>query len=200
MENTVPSILAGLGVGFAVGMSASGTALATQAAAPYFISHSYHNNKEQMILATAPIVIAGVLAIYGMIIGVMISQGMNGSVSLTILDGGRFMAAGCSVGFACQSSGNAMNNYLRDYWDSNVGAKRKEPQPEEQKEPLLLEGEVDNDNHRMSHQQHKYLSKHRHLLLLGAAPELNMRFVLSLVFMEAIGLYGLIVALVVLGS
>jgi F0F1-type ATP synthase membrane subunit c/vacuolar-type H+-ATPase subunit K len=211
MESTVPSILAGLGVAFAVGLSASGTANATQAAALYFVSRKYHKNTEQMILATAPIVIAGVLAIYGMIIGVMISQEMNdtakeGAVSLTILDGGRFLAAGLSVGLACQSSGNGLYVFLMTYWYSDDeanrsccrdGAKREEAQPVEQKEPLLLE-RVDNDNRR-SHQQHNTLPK-RHLLLLGAAPELNVRFVLSLVFMEAIGLYGLIVALVVLGS
>jgi ATP synthase subunit C len=121
MESAVPSILAGLGIAFAVGMSASGSATATTAAARYFVSRSYHKNKEQMILATCPIVVAGVLAIYGMIIGVMIGQGMNdkakeGSDSLTILDGGRFLAAGLSVGSACQSSGNVMYGYLTAYW------------------------------------------------------------------------------------
>jgi F0F1-type ATP synthase membrane subunit c/vacuolar-type H+-ATPase subunit K len=134
----------------------------------------------------------------------MNDKAKDGSDSLTILDGGRFLAAGLSVGSACQSSGNVMYVYLTAYWigddESNLcrsDGTKKEPEQEEQKEPLLLVEGVHNDNRR-GHQQHKSLSK-RHLLLLGDAPQLSVRFVLSLVFMEAIGLYGLIVALVVLG-
>jgi F0F1-type ATP synthase membrane subunit c/vacuolar-type H+-ATPase subunit K len=204
METTVPSILAGLGIAFAVGMSASGSATASTFAVLYLYSGGDSNDKEQMYYAMCPIVISGVLAIYGLIVGIIAGQAMNeAKESLSIGEGGRIFAAGLAVGLSCLASGDGLASILANYWYSNGGcgdegntircSKVDDPKEEallgdpKEKAPLI-DCSRNNQRHAMKRR------------LVGDAPKMNLRFIMSLVFLEAIGLYGLIVALIILSS
>jgi F0F1-type ATP synthase membrane subunit c/vacuolar-type H+-ATPase subunit K len=208
METTVPSILAGLGIAFAVGLSASGSATASTAAAPYLVSggNNNNNNNEQMFYAMCPIVISGVLAIYGLIVGIIASQAMNEAKdSLSIVEGGRIFAAGLTVGWSCVASGDGLASFLSNYWYNSGGCSdegntircTKVVDPKEEallvdpKEKAPLIDRSSNNNYQ------RHSTKRR---LVGDAPIMNLRFIMSLVFLEAIGLYGLIVALIILSS
>jgi F0F1-type ATP synthase membrane subunit c/vacuolar-type H+-ATPase subunit K len=195
METTVPSILAGLGIAFAVGMSASGSVTASTFAVLYLYSGGDSNNREQMFYAMCPIVISGVLAIYGLIVGIIAGQAMNeAKESLSIGEGGRIFAAGLAVGLSCLASGDGLASILSNYWYSNGGCGdegstiRYSKVVDPKEEALLLDRNNDNQRH----------ATKRHLV--GDAPKMTLRFLMSLVFLEAIGLYGLIVALIILSS
>ena len=60
-----------------------------------------------------PIIISGVLAIYGLIVGVILVHKFEGDEPISDSDGCRYLAGGLLVGFACLSSGVGMGLFLQ---------------------------------------------------------------------------------------
>lgn len=169
--NAMPSLFGALGIALAVGLSASGSASASAIAGQYLCKC----NNDSKLAGGAPIVISGVLAIYGLIIGVILANNMNGSADgLTIVEGGRFLAAGLTVGLSCLASGNNLAMFLINYWYSE-------------------------DNNVQEGEEQKSLLTGKTKILRGPSPKLDVKFLMTLCFVEAIGLYGLIAALIVIG-
>jgi V-type H+-transporting ATPase proteolipid subunit len=112
-----------------------------------------------------PVIQAGVLALYGVIIGYLLTRKINAKDEMAIADGYKFLSAGLSVGLACLVSGIAMGAYFKKLNDAEYIFVRK--------------GRAAPD---------------------GASKKASyLQFILCLTFFEAIGLYGLIVALFLLG-
>ena len=117
-----------------------------------------------------PVVQAGVLAVYGIIIGYMLCRKLDYTddkvYSISTIDGYKYLSAGLSVGLSCLVSGIGMARYLMMLNADNWYFVRK--------------GKADENE--------------------NASRKFNfVTFVLCLIYLEAIGLYGLIVALFLIG-
>ncbi|KAL3783591.1 hypothetical protein HJC23_002095 [Cyclotella cryptica] len=157
-----PTLLTGLGAALALFLSGCGSAYATTHASLFAARHPY---SMACNMAMVPVVIAGVLALYGVIIGYLLTSKINSNGEISLVDGYKFLSAGLSVGLACLASGMGMGLYLKKLNDEEYFFVRK--------------GKAGPDN----------VSKKGSFLTLF----------LCLVFFEAIGLYGLIVALFLVG-
>jgi V-type H+-transporting ATPase proteolipid subunit len=171
-----PELMTGLGAALAIFLSSAG---ACAASAPAGIYAMRTTSAHGVIKAFIPIVIGGVLAIYGIIIAVILSYKIeDGMAAIT---GYKCFASGLSVGLACLASGLSMAKFLQDYMAVSGGASKigggranvgsAESQP-------LLEGIVTANG--------------------GLSREFlqpSWTFFCVYTFLEAIGLYGLIVAL-----
>ena len=117
-------------------------------------------------MAMIPVVQAGVLSVYGIIIGYMLSARVNADAEVTVVDGYKYLSAGLSVGLACLVSGCGMALYLKQI--NNEGMY------------FVRTGKTDTKD--------------------DAAKKFSLKtFILCLIYLEAIGLYGLIVALFLVG-
>ena len=121
-------------------------------------------------MAMVPVVQAGVLAVYGIIIGYMLCRKLDYTddkvYSISTIDGYKYLCAGLSVGLSCFVSGIGMARYLKMINDNEYYFVRK--------------GKADDKE--------------------NASKKFNfVTFVLCLIYLEAIGLYGLIVALFLIG-
>ncbi|KAL7569522.1 hypothetical protein ACA910_013896 [Epithemia clementina (nom. ined.)] len=169
----------GLGAALAVGLSSAGTALAAPSAAHFSMQHHGH---EHFMVAWAPMVISGVLSLYGLIVGVILAfaaVNSNSETSISQERGYRSLAAGLTVGLACLASGAGMGAFLhrfrtQDYHNASTGE-----QPARAEQQPLISNTTTNNNNSNSKKE-----------IIPATP-----FLMNLVFMEAIGLYGLIIAL-----
>ena len=162
----------GLGAAMAIGLSGAGTALAAPSAAVFAMRHHRH---QPFYVAWAPMVISGVLSLYGLIIGVMLA-----TRTLQISDnpadesyipkdtGYRLFASGLVVGLPCLVSGAGMGTFLHRFGMQDVAFKMPAPTGEEQ--PLMSS------------------ATSKQMIPAWA-------FIMNLAFIEAIGLYGLIIAL-----
>jgi V-type H+-transporting ATPase proteolipid subunit len=157
-----PILLTGLGAALSLFLSGGGAAYATAHASIFAIRHRDN-------IAMIPVIQAGVLAVYGIIIGYKLSTKMvsdDASLSVTSSDGYRFFSAGLSVGLACLASGFGMGLYLKQLNKEGYYFVRKgssDPKDDAPKKMSLV------------------------------------TFILCLIYLEAIGLYGLIVALFFVG-
>uniref|UniRef100_A0A6U9WN18 Uncharacterized protein n=1 Tax=Pseudo-nitzschia australis TaxID=44445 RepID=A0A6U9WN18_9STRA len=168
-----PLLMSGLGSAAAVFLSALGGAAASTHGAVFAMK-----SKMPLPLSLVPIVQAGVLAIYGPIISYLIIGRM--SESMTTGEGFRYLAAGLTVGLACLASGWGMSGFLEQLNKGLLLPSPPIPPKSVEKEgatiftPILpKEGDID----------------------VSTRASFRMT-VLSLIFLEAIGLYGLIVALI----
>ena len=185
-------LLIGLGAALAMGLSGAGTAWAAPSAALFAMRHHRH---QAWYVAWAPMVISGVLSLYGLIIGVLmaihtlqISDDPQDDNYIPKDTGYRLFAAGFVVGVPCLVSGAGMAAFLRRFDAETVPVAFSSPLPtcsamvppmcEEQ--PLLS---VPNGSADTACQQ-----------VIPA-----WAFIMNLAFMEAIGLYGLILALFLVG-
>ncbi|EED87811.1 v-atpase subunit, partial [Thalassiosira pseudonana CCMP1335] len=128
-----------LGCALSVFLCGLGAAYATSHASMFALRH-------QDLMAMVPVVQAGVLAVYGMIIAYLIQSRITDS--LPTADAYKFFSAGLSVGLACLVSGFGM------------GEGKAEPKQGSASKKISF-----------------------------------TTFVFCLIYLEAIGLYGLIVAL-----
>ena len=172
--NLDPQLWTTIGCGLAVFMSASGSGIASASGATYAM-------KGLDLKSFVPIVIAGVLAIYGLIIGYMLAM-KAGDADMTVVEGYKNFGAGLVVGGATYASGWGMSvfvdnmNYNGPYKASSTST--SEGTTDEATTPLL--GSV----------------------RAGEAPYSKSQFttmVVSMIYLEAIGLYGLIIALFLTG-
>ena len=155
---TDPTLLAGLGCALSVFLCGLGSAYATSHASMFALRH-------QDLMAMVPVVQAGVLAVYGMIIAYLIQSRITDS--LPTADAYKFFSAGLSVGLACLVSGFGMGEYLKQCNEGELFfVRRGKAEPKQG----------------------------------SASKKISFTaFVLCLIYLEAIGLYGLIVALFLVG-
>jgi ATP synthase proteolipid subunit len=172
-----PELMTGLGAALAVFLCSAG---ACAASAPAGIYATRNISSHGILRAFTPIVIGGVLAVYGIIVAVILAAKIQDGMA--VATGYKCFASGLSVGLACLASGLGMSKFLQDYMAAATGGAAKaggrvnvgsaEGQP-------LLEG-ITNTN--------------------GGLPfdlrEPSWTFFCVYVFLEAVGLYGLIAALI----
>ena len=161
-----PQLLTGLGAALAIFLTAYGAAIASSHSGVFAVRGSDYK-------AFAPIVISGVLAIYGIIVAVLLVGKLNQS-EISQVDGYRNLSAGLTVGLACCASGLGLAKFMQQINDHHHSTTASSSGPES--EPLIG----------------------RRIVATNQAPVNFLHLCLSLVFLEAIGLYGLIVALFLL--
>ena len=145
-QQVTPYLLTGLGAASAVGLSSLGAAYGTWKTSEYMYSLEKVEGPVNMKYFTG-IVMNGVLAIYGLIIGVILASNVTDDVS--IASGAISLSSGLVVGLACLFAGIGLGRLL----------------------PAK-----------------------------GHAPERYVSLVLVQIYAEALGLYGLIVALILNGN
>ncbi len=165
-----PYLLTAIGLGLSTFMTAIGSALASGHGAIYVM-------KAPNLKAMIPVIMGGVLAIYGLIINYFLYKNMD-AADMSYSDGCKNLAAGLSVGAAVLASGWGMAIFIKQL-NAGVcdGISTPAPStdaPVSENSPLLggpdaVEG-------------------------IYAKPNF-IKTILSLIYLEAIGLYGLIVAL-----
>ena len=158
-----PELLTGLGAAISIFLTSAGSAVASVPAAKYVV------RSNGGVLSFAPIIISGVLAIYGIIVSVLLAYKMKGSTD--VVSGYKNISAGLSVGLACLASGFGMARFLEDSIATSVV--EQETTAGSETEPLMSRGRFATT---------KMLA------------EPSIRFLMVMTFLEAIGLYGLIVA------
>jgi F0F1-type ATP synthase membrane subunit c/vacuolar-type H+-ATPase subunit K len=202
-----PNFLSGLGAVLSIFLSSVGASWASVPAGLWAIQNASSNHKKEgdgttsgnhgckkcmfrsCFFSFAPIIIAGVLAIYGTIVAVLITSNTTATkpddeTIMTMSAGYRSLTAGLVVGLACLASGGGMAHFLRQVQQSHgcvssSSTNHVDPQITEQHEPLLA------SRHEVSDSTNKIC---------------NVRFLMVMVFLEAIALYGLIVALLILST
>ncbi|CAJ1945016.1 unnamed protein product [Cylindrotheca closterium] len=161
-----PQLLTGLGSALSIFLASTGSAIASAEGGIYAL-------RKKGLTAFVPIIISGVLAIYGIIISILL-VGKMGSAELTEVNGYRHLCAGLAVGLACLASGMGIARFLKHL---NVAATiTSDDSDRPESEPL-----IQRERRAMVNENFVHLA-------------------LSLVFLEAIGLYGLIVALFLIGK
>lgn len=173
-----PAFLTGLGAALSIFLSSLGSAIASAEAGVYAL-----RSKSKLFFAFVPIIISGVLAIYGIIISVLLSgklhvaEGDEG-VAVTTAQGYRYLCAGLSVGLACAASGLGMARFIKQ---SNKGGHSTDGSSAgvaAESVPLLGNGSAAHTT----------------------VPPCDHKYMMVMVFLEAIALYGLIVALFLIGK
>jgi ATP synthase proteolipid subunit len=184
-------LLTSLGITASILFSSYGAAASSTSAGIYLTRSTCPNLWKDMI----PIVISGVLAIYGAIVAVALSFKMQ-DVADDTTAGYKYLAAGLSVGLACMWSGLAVAGFLGDslYGSSNASIETSDGETSTLNEnykrqnplqaPLLPSLSNRTSNGRPG--------------TVSTIPEPTVRFCMVLVYLEAIGLYGLIVALLLI--
>jgi ATP synthase proteolipid subunit len=184
-----PELLTGLGAAFSTFFASAGSAIASAHAGVYAV-------RGQGIKSFFPIIIAGVLAIYGIIISVILSSKLPLTLSsgLSSVDGYKNLSAGLSVGLACLASGVGMAQFLQscnNYPHSSSFPVGVSAQQQQHQSSLTDAGILMTE---------PLLVAPGRQLFVPTRPEPSMRFLMVLVFLEAIGLYGLIMALLLMSK
>ena len=164
-----PQLLSGLGSALSIFLTASGSAIASAESGVYAL-------RKKGPLAFVPIIISGVLAIYGIIVAILI-VGKSDGTELSEVQGYRHLSAGLSVGLACLASGTGIAYFMRRLNQAALTSDDLPLSDTPESEPLISRDRRPNK----IHENFWYLAN-------------------CLVFLEAIGLYGLIVALFLIGK
>lgn len=163
-----PQLWTNIGCGLAVFLTSAGSAIASASGATYAM-------KGPTLKAFVPIVQAGVLAIYGLIIGYFLAMAA-GDADMTAVEGYKNFGAGLTVGGACLASGWGMSIFVNSM---NNGDCEMTSTPE-------TEG--------VTNETSPLLGAASGAVGLYSKPQF-IKMVLSMIYLEAIGLYGLIIAL-----
>ena len=157
---SLPILHTGLGAALALFLTGGGAAYATVPASIFAIRH-------KDLMAMVPVVQAGVLAVYGVIIGYKLSMKLTEEDAIiSESEGYKYLSAGLSVGLSCLASGYGMGKYLSQ----------------------------------INNSEYYFVRKGRKDMKENASKKFDFTtFVLCLIYLEAIGLYGLIVALFLTG-
>lgn len=172
-----PHLLTGLGSAFAIFLSAVGTCAASVPGG-IFAQHAAGG-----VFSFAPIIIGGVLAIYGCIIAVILSHSIAND-EMTEAQGYKNLSAGLAVGLTCLSSGLGMAHFVQSYMYQSFGDRSGT-------------GSSNGPTNSNSENQLQDPLISNRWLTKPLLP--TWRFLMVLVFIEAIGLYGLVVALFLSG-
>ncbi|EEC43673.1 predicted protein [Phaeodactylum tricornutum CCAP 1055/1] len=103
-------LLTGLGIALAIFLSSVGACYGSVYAGVFALRHASRG-----ILSFAPVGIAGVLAIYGTIISMLLCGKLGSDHTLSAAEGYRYLASGLSVGLACFSSGLGIGKFLQEH-------------------------------------------------------------------------------------
>jgi F0F1-type ATP synthase membrane subunit c/vacuolar-type H+-ATPase subunit K len=200
---THPNFLSGLGAVLSIFLSSVGASWASVPAGLWAIhnlssqqgdgrsgsGHSFLNCMFRSCFSSfAPIMIAGLLALYGTIVAVVITYSNTATTtkpSDEMSAGYRSLTAGLVVGLSCLTSGGGLARFLQQVKQSQNNVS------------LSITNHTDCQ---MTEQQHQPLLTNRHHESDITTPICNVRFLMVLVFLEAIGLYGLMVALLILST
>lgn len=164
-----PHLLTGLGATAAVFFSCLGSSSASASGATYAMYI-------QGLTSHIPVIIAGVLGIYGLIIATILAQKLQ-KEDLEAVDGYKNLASGLAVGLTCYASGMGLTGFLE--------------------ESLYGDGERRN---RQGLQAALLTTTRSDPRTTPREPRpVTLKFVFMLCFLEALGLYGLIVALLIAG-
>jgi V-type H+-transporting ATPase proteolipid subunit len=161
-----PQLLTGLGSALSIFLAGAGSAIASSEGAIYA-------RRKKGVIAFVPIIISGVLSIYGIIIAIILVGKMASSSEqeMTEVSGYRHLSAGLAVGLASLVSGLGIARFLNHLNKEAV---------------IAIEDDLE-------------CSKAQPLVQHGEEPNfVNLAF--GLIFLEAIALYGLIVALFLIGK
>lgn len=186
-----PELLAGLGVAMAIFLSAAGAAVASAEGGIFVMNKSFKH--------FVPIIQAGVLALYGLIIAVILVRKMNKTGELDPTTGYRFLSAGLAVGFGCLASGYGMALFLRQLNNNNNNTQTPSSRSEiSSSTPSTATTEATTWRTPLLNQA----PPHAAVLTAKCADLTSDEFrklILIMIFLEAIGLYGLIAALFLVG-
>ena len=162
-----PDLMTGLGAAIAIFLSAAGSSYATIYTGIYALRARTSDIKP--LYTFFPTIIAGVLAIYGAIIGIILYTRLGSETSAD--EGYKYFSAGLTVGLGCLASGLGIGKFMQS--------------------PDLLTLTTTTPNSEASEQSALLPSAGPYKLAAGGL----VRCLFVLVFIEAIGLYSLIVAL-----
>jgi F0F1-type ATP synthase membrane subunit c/vacuolar-type H+-ATPase subunit K len=216
MAVITPELITSLGIVCAIGCSSCGSCTATFISGTYLSRYSptlsKKNKKFDWLKPFIPIVISGVLAIYGFIIALLLCFQFP-SITGTDTDlatSYKYLTAGLSVGLTCLYSGGSMSNFLQDFinvhsqplmnnctiTNSSTGIavsacdandSSTTVRPDSMTDPLLPSALRCAGNKGVPRPATD-----------NSLPEPTIQFFMVLVFIEAIGLYGFIIALVLI--
>lgn len=183
-----PELWTATGAAFSIFLSSAGSCYASIYAG-LFVLQFY---KKLGAKSFCPIIIAGVLAIYGLIIGVLLALKLSDkSNTVTLQDSQHFFGAGLAVGSACLCSGIGMGIFIKQYLNFSLVSTRvlstgsnEHSTNGTDSEPLLSNG----------------LYENRGVMVDVSDFFAYIALLMCLVFLEAVGLYGLIVALFFIGK
>lgn len=217
------SLLSGLGAALAMGLSAMGSAAASPVSAAYAILST-----QGLPHSFIPVVISGVLAIYGLIVAVLIvSQASSSSMTLDddahgdsyhYTDDWNHLFAGLAVGLSCFASGVAISSFMGFYIMSdeqsavsslltpsvfrnhrNLLQERRADKMYLKKDDDVISEEGEGSTSSWRNTTDPLLSPLRRNTDEPLARPMTIKAIMMLCFCEALGLYGLIVALMLLG-
>jgi ATP synthase proteolipid subunit len=183
MSSFAPELWTALGAAISIFLSSFGSCYASAHAGLF----AMRNHAQLGIKSFFPVIISGVLAIYGLIIGVILAFKIDDSSSISERKAFHYFGAGWTVGAACFCSGAGMGLFLKGYMNMNMVFPDSDrthgtSEPGTLTEPLVSSQHVGQTSS-------LDMTKGSNLITLLCV----------LVFLEAIGLYGLIVALCLIG-
>jgi ATP synthase proteolipid subunit len=189
-----PDLLVSLGATAAVFLSGYGAAFGSIPACT-LVQKCKRGDAGEIFKSVAPLAICGVLAIYGVIVALILTSYGNRSGALSSEDGYRYLGAGFSVGLACWVSGLVMGAVLSDFiYDSDNFRVQEPPSPPSSKGTHAMRP---SDGILKPLLPALYPAHHPNSERLQYQNEISVPWslLISMVFLEAIGLYGFIVAL-----
>jgi len=197
-ENYLPYLLTGLGAAVSILLTGIGSATGSAHAAAFAIQ----NSKTYSWKAFVPIVQAGVLAIYGLIVAVFLANKLKGGNELTdsttvmtTIDGCKNLCSGLATGFSVLASGYGMASFLKQL-NSNSRSSSSSASS--------ASGTTTQVEGREGEQRQPLLPREGSGVVNGGSKDDSRTFfigvILSMIWLEAIGLYGFIVSLVLLYS
>ncbi|KAJ8442601.1 hypothetical protein Cgig2_026543 [Carnegiea gigantea] len=155
---------------------------------------------ELVMKSIVPVVMAGVLGIYGLIIAVIISTGINPKAkSYYLFDGYAHLSSGLACGLAGLSAGMAIG-IVGDAGVRSVSLSVIGRNGEESGEMMSILAEIDESKNCTILTVSMFLACFADELLFPRAnaqqPKLFVGMILILIFAEALALYGLIVGII----
>jgi len=183
MSSFAPELWTALGAAISIFLSSFGSCYASANAGIFAMC----NHAQLGIKSFIPLMQSGVLVIYGLIIGVILAFKIDDSSSVSEQKAFRYFGAGWAVGAACLCSGAGIGPFLKGYMNMVFPDSDRTHGTSESgtlTEPLVSSQHVGQQTSFLDMTERSNLTA-----LLGV-----------LIFLEAIGLYGLIVALFLIGK
>eukprot|EP00538_Stauroneis_constricta_P004991 CAMPEP_0119546242 /NCGR_PEP_ID=MMETSP1352-20130426/745_1 /TAXON_ID=265584 /ORGANISM="Stauroneis constricta, Strain CCMP1120" /LENGTH=239 /DNA_ID=CAMNT_0007590923 /DNA_START=82 /DNA_END=801 /DNA_ORIENTATION=+ len=220
-----PVLLTGFGIYMALYLSISGSSSASARSGWYAVAGIKYHNESSSNKASSfpskfkyyiPIIISGVLGIYGLIVATLLVGKISDSEhEITTKEGIRYMFAGLAVGGCCNASGFAISDFVGNLMYNAAEATAPKPTTKDGdvKNDETTTAAATDDSGRYHEDESSFASMGRALLqgrsnkkdttsrgVAVVSQEPSIAMLVSLVFMEALGLYGLVVALCLIGA